>query len=205
MAVAPVIGIHGAFSPPGSLNLAYPAEKRYIFEWRWDMNKKAEKGTPVPMVMLILVLCVSLFFNLVQLGQRLTMDAGFRMPDGDAVAGEEAFAQLQCNQCHTVAGVERFSTVAVNDGLDVHLGGEVRVVKSYGELVTAIVHPDESIRPDVMNRYELPNGRTLMPDYTARMTTRQMVDLVTFLQEHYEVAIPEYPGNYYPYGIDVAP
>ena len=169
------------------------------------MNMNAEKRTPVPVIMLILILCVSMFINLVQLGQRLSMDEGFRMPEGDAAAGEETFARLQCAQCHTVEGVERFSTVAVEDGLDVHLGGQVRMVKSYGELVTAIIHPNESIRPDVLQRYDLPNGRTLMPDYTEKMTTRELVDLVTFLQEHYEVAIPEYPSNYYPYGIDVAP
>ena len=169
------------------------------------MNTNATKRTPVPVVLLILILCVSLFINLVQLGQRLSMDEGFRMPEGDATAGAEAFAQLQCAQCHTVDGVDRFSVVAIQDGLDVHLGGEVRVVKSYGELVTAIIHPNESIRPDVLRRYDLPGGKTLMPDYTGKMTTRQLVDLVTFLQEHYEVAIPEYPSNYYPYGIDVAP
>jgi hypothetical protein len=104
-----------------------------------------------------------------------------------------------------VEGVDRFSSVEVEEGLDVHLGGQVRMVKTYGELVTAIIHPDESIRPDVMKKYDLPDGKTLMPDYTSKMTTRQMIDLVTFLQSHYEVAVPEYPSNYYPYGIDVAP
>lgn len=169
------------------------------------MNKTDKKQTSRGLVILVVILCLSLFFNLVQLGQRLSSDRGFRMPTGDAVAGEEAFASLQCAQCHTVQGVDRFSEVAVADGLDVNLGGQVRIVKSYGELVTAIIHPNESIRPDVLRRYDLPNGNTLMPDYTEKMTTRQLVDLVTFLGEHYEVVMPEYPSNYYPYGIDVAP
>ena len=169
------------------------------------MNTNVKKRTPGPILILILILCVSLFINLVQLGERLAMDEGFRMPEGNAEAGAEAFAQLQCNRCHTVDCDQRFSEIELTDGLQVHLGGQVRIVKTYGELVTAIIHPNESIRPDVLRRYQMPNGKSLMPDYTARMTTRQLIDLVTFLESHYQVAIPEYPSNYYPYGIDVAP
>jgi mono/diheme cytochrome c family protein len=31
---------------------------------------------------------------------------GFRLPDGDAVAGREAFLYMQCQQCHTIDGEE---------------------------------------------------------------------------------------------------
>ena len=44
-----------------------------------------------------------------------------------------------------------------------------------------------------------------MPDYTNTMTTRQLIDLVSYLQDHYKVVIPEQPINYYPYGVDLIP
>ena len=169
------------------------------------MNTSSQNRRGVAILILALLFLVSLFMNLVQLGQRMSMDVGFRMPAGEEMAGQEAFASLDCTRCHTVVGVDRFSEVDVDQGLEVPLGGPVHVVKTYGELVTAIIHPDESIRPDVMQKYDLENGLSLMPDYTTRMTTRQMIDLVTFLENHYQVEKPDFPSNYYPYGIEVAP
>ena len=31
---------------------------------------------------------------------------GFRLPDGDAEAGRETFLYMQCNQCHTIEGMQ---------------------------------------------------------------------------------------------------
>jgi hypothetical protein len=44
-------------------------------------------------------------------------------------------------------------------------------------------------------------GDSLMPDYTQLMTVQQMTDLVTFLQEHYDIDAPVYApqGLGYPY------
>ncbi len=44
-----------------------------------------------------------------------------------------------------------------------------------------------------------------MPDLTRQMTTRQLIDLVTYLEDKYRVVLPDYPTNYYPYGLDVIP
>jgi mono/diheme cytochrome c family protein len=125
-------------------------------------------------------------------------EKGFRLPPGDALAGEEAFAALNCAECHTVYESARFDTLPEDQNLHVELGGEVHVVKSYGELVTAIIHPSESIRKDEYAKYVDADGNSTMPDLTNQMTTRQLIDLVTYLQEHYDVVLPELPDNYYP-------
>ncbi|HSH09707.1 MAG TPA: hypothetical protein VK995_04930 [Oceanipulchritudo sp.] len=130
---------------------------------------------------------------------------GFSLPPGDSAAGYQAFVDLRCSNCHSVFGEEAFSRPPEYADLLVPLGGEVRVVKTYGELVTAIIHPSESIRPDVHRKYVTLEGKSIMPDYTNLMTTRQLIDLVTYLQEHYKVVIPQQPTNYYPYGVDLAP
>jgi hypothetical protein len=126
---------------------------------------------------------------------------GFRLPTGDSEAGLKAFVDLGCYNCHSVAGEAEFERPPEYEGLIVPLGGKVRVVKTYGELVTAIIHPKESIRPDEYDKYVDESGESLMPDLTAVMKTRELIDLVTYLQDHYEVVIPRYPSNYNPYGI----
>jgi sulfur-oxidizing protein SoxX len=128
--------------------------------------------------------------------------AGFRLPPGDALAGEHAFHELGCAQCHSVSGSTVYRRPADASELHVVLGGPVHVVKTYGELVTAIIHPDESIRPDVLRKMAEEDPHTPMPDLTRKMTTRQMIDLVTYLQAQYKVQLPEYPRNYYPYGME---
>ena len=130
----------------------------------------------------------------------MASEPGFRIPAGNPDRGLVAFNELRCAQCHTVAGVDAFTVEPYEDGLVVPLGGEVYRVKTYGELITAIIHPSESIRPDVLQRYDMPDGKSLMPDYTGAMTTGQLLDIATFLEGHYHVTIPDYPVTYTPYG-----
>lgn len=130
---------------------------------------------------------------------------GFRLPPGDDDAGMEAFVELGCVSCHSVKNSTRFPLPASPADWHVMLGGEVGVIKTYGELVTAIIHPSESIRPDVRRTLVDEEGKSIMPDLTGQMTTRQLIDLVTYLQHEYEVVLPDYPINYYPYSLDVIP
>ena len=127
---------------------------------------------------------------------------GFRLPPGDIEAGKVAFRDLRCIDCHSVKDSEDYPMPERPQEWHVVLGGEIHVVKTYGELVTAVIHPSESIRPEVHKLLENPDGSSIMPDLTAQMTTRQMIDLVTYLQEQYTVVIPQYPMNYYPYEIE---
>jgi hypothetical protein len=45
---------------------------------------------------------------------------GFRLPDGDADKGRQAFLALKCHRCHKVEGVELPAPVSFN----LTLGGE---------------------------------------------------------------------------------
>lgn len=146
------------------------------------------------------LLIISVFINIVVIWQSVATESGFRIPAGSADKGLVAFEELRCSQCHTVAGVDTFTVEPYEDGLVVPLGGDVYRVKTYGELITAIIHPSESIRPDVLQKYDMPDGQSLMPDYTDKMTTGQLLDIATFLEGHYAVKIPEYPVTYSPYG-----
>jgi hypothetical protein len=130
---------------------------------------------------------------------------GFRLPPGDREAGIAAFGELGCMQCHSVHNSREFPLPEEPQAWHVTLGGTVGRVKTYGELVTAIIHPSASIRPDVRETLVDSEGRSIMPDLTRKMTTRQMIDLATYLQGEYKVVLPEYPSNYYPYGMEVYP
>jgi hypothetical protein len=116
---------------------------------------------------------------------------GFRLPDGDAMRGREAFVALRCNACHHVAGLDlpRQGTGAA----DVALGGETIRVKTYGELVTAIINPSHRIAPGYPeSRVTSADGQSLMALAYLNdvMTVQQLIDLVAFLQSRYEVVPP---------------
>lgn len=130
---------------------------------------------------------------------------GFKLPTGDVEAGLVVYRELGCYACHTVKGVDNAGKPTQPASLVVPLGGKHAVVTTYGELVTAIIHHAESIRPHLREAYLDSEGDILMPDYTRHMTTRELIDLVAFLEAHYKVVIPEYPKNYYPYGFDYMP
>ena len=125
---------------------------------------------------------------------------GFILPLGDAMMGQTTFVALGCVNCHTVDGVSFTGSDEIQSELIVKLGGKLPKVKTYGQLVTAIIHPKAAILNN-LERYMDADGESLMPDYTDIMTVQQMTDLVTFLQEHYDVATPVYDpqGLGYPY------
>jgi sulfur-oxidizing protein SoxX len=73
-------------------------------------------------------------------------EVGFVLPEGDVLAGRQAFLDLQCNQCHTVKG-EVFALLPHADPPYVQLGGSSTRVKTYGQLVTAIINPSPRTSP----------------------------------------------------------
>jgi mono/diheme cytochrome c family protein len=75
---------------------------------------------------------------------RAMSERGFRLPEGNATAGRETFLYMHCNQCHTING-EELPTVAGFEPF-VELGGSLTRVKTYGELVTAIINPSHNRR-----------------------------------------------------------
>ena len=94
----------------------------------------------------VLALGLSLSFLLMPSGDA-EQARGFRLPPGDMEAGAQAFSDLNCAECHTVEGSDRFSQIPENADLHVVLGGQVHVVKTYGELVTAIITEEGVFAP----------------------------------------------------------
>ena len=126
-------------------------------------------------------------------------ERGFRLPDGDAAAGKQAFVDLNCSACHSVEGVTPSQSPS---GTAVFaLGGETTRVRTYGELVTSIINPSHRIavvsEPSAIGA----DGKSLMESAALndRMTVRQLTDLVAFLQTQYEVVPPPYNPYAYAY------
>jgi len=127
------------------------------------------------------------------------MGKGFRLPDGKVEQGQAAFLDLKCHQCHTVAGISLPKPDSPSQ-VAFELGGEVRKVKSYGELVTSIIQPQHIVSPEYLEKLgkgQRAGAASPMPDFNARMTVSQLTDVVTFLHSHYQKAPP--PGVNYPY------
>ena len=124
--------------------------------------------------------------------------AGFRLPDGNANAGREVFLYMHCHQCHSVSGDE-LPAVAGEGPPYVQLGGPVSRVKTYGELVTAIINPSHKLAPGYAEDVVSENGESKMPVYNQFMTVQELIDLVAYLQSRYEVVAPPYDYRIYPY------
>ena len=122
--------------------------------------------------------------------------SGFRLPDGDVEAGKVAFAESGCMKCHAVEGAE-FADSVEKGPLQVKLGGKVRRVRTYGELVTAIINPSHDIAPGAKDAVT-ESGTSLMPDYNQAISVQQMIDLVAFLQSTYEEYLPKDYDPYFP-------
>jgi hypothetical protein len=122
---------------------------------------------------------------------------GFILPEGDAAQGQETFVELGCPACHTVAKTE--ITQPEGAPFSVQLGGKFLQVKHYGDLLTSIVNPDHRVLPPY-NKESASEGKVTspMPDFTQKMSVRQMIDVVEFLHGKYE-KMPNYGGKYYYY------
>ena len=110
---------------------------------------------------------------------------GFSLPEGDPDRGKQAFVDLKCYTCHEVRGVNDLPEPGDTVEAPVLVGGQVARVKTYGDLVTAIIHPSHQLTEDLQGRWEEQSGMSPMPEFNDSMTVRQMTDLVTFLQPSY--------------------
>ena len=110
---------------------------------------------------------------------------GLSLPDGNIENGKKAFLALQCNTCHRVNGVELPPPVATAP-TNIVLGGEVTMIRTYGELVTSVINPSHGLAPG-FKKEQIKEGKlSPMPDFNDVMTVRQMIDLVAFLQSRYK-------------------
>ena len=116
---------------------------------------------------------------------------GFRLPDGSPERGRAAFLALRCTACHSVVGLN--APDQGNGIANVTLGGETVRVKSYGELVTAIINPSHRIAPGYpLSQVTTADGQSLMALAYLNdiMTVQQLIDLVAFLQASYQLVPP---------------
>ena len=127
---------------------------------------------------------------------RTMSERGFRLPDGDAMAGRETFLYMHCNQCHTIKG-EELPTIPGFEPF-VELGGAVTRVRTYGELVTAVINPSHKLAQGYPEELVSEDGKSKMYVYNGFMTVQELTDLVMFLQPHYDVVPPEFHYRVYP-------
>ncbi len=118
--------------------------------------------------------------------QRYTT-AGFHLPlNGDVERGKAAFVELGCNSCHKVSGVDLPGPTATPP-VPVKLGGQSSRRLSDAYLVTAMLEPNYHLAPGPRDAAITAGGHSRMPSFTDKMTVRQMVDIVAFLQSHYVI------------------
>jgi len=142
--------------------------------------------------LLLLSCSVTLLFTACQ--PKLESPRGFRLPDGDVDKGKVAFVQLECYRCHQISGVE-LPSPPEKAQVDITLGGQIYRVKTYGELVTSIINPTHVVSPKYRDSFTDEDGKSNMPDHNDKMTVKQMIDLVSFLQSRYKLTHPEYNYN----------
>ena len=121
---------------------------------------------------------------------------GFALPEGDTSSGKQVFLELGCNGCHSVAEIayrpvatqiERLGQ-AVSTSVNVPLGGQTTRYRTQGDLVASIIHPDHKMS----RRYDRSAATTDSPMVSSNevMTVQELIDLVAFLQEAYEIKTP---------------
>jgi sulfur-oxidizing protein SoxX len=118
--------------------------------------------------------------------------AGFRLPgDGNAERGQQTFVEFGCYSCHGVSGLNLPRPTAPPPA-PVVLGGEVDEKVSDTYLLMAMMDP--SYRLASFPKDQTSRGGLRMPNFAEKMTVRQMVDVVTFLQSRY-VVLPPSPNS----------
>jgi mono/diheme cytochrome c family protein len=144
-----------------------------------------------------LFLLFALFLAIGGCNQNSKSSSGFRLPDGDANRGREVFLYMQCNECHTIADTE-LPAIPFADPAYVELGGKVAIVKTYGDLVTSIINPSHKLASGYTREKISEDGESNMYTYNRHMTVQELIDLVAFLQPHYDVVPPQFDYRVYP-------
>ena len=119
---------------------------------------------------------------------------GFRLPEtGDVERGRAAFVELECTRCHSVYKSE-LPEYPEERPVHVVLGGLVEGLMTDGYLVSGIINPSHRFGRGSGEAPVSVEGESRMPDFSRRMTVRQLIDIVAFLQSKYELAPPHIQG-----------
>ncbi|MBI4626521.1 MAG: c-type cytochrome [Verrucomicrobia bacterium] len=117
---------------------------------------------------------------------------GFKFPEGDAARGRAAFVELKCVKCHRVDGVDGLPAPTESPDKVLTLGGEVVRLRTYGDLVTAVIHPSAGISEKYIAEQRGAVKKSPMEPVNDSMTVAQMLDIVTFLHPRYKKLAPLY-------------
>lgn len=114
---------------------------------------------------------------------RLPVNWQFTLSEGDPVAGEKAFAKMQCYSCHTVPGKRFVDPSQKSGGIGPDLTPAVaRLPREY--LAESVVNFDRFFAHGQYRlRYHAPDGSSRMGDYTEIMTVRELIDIVEFIKQ----------------------
>jgi len=116
--------------------------------------------------------------------RNVRMGKGFVFPEGDAGRGKQAFTDLECYNCHRVEGVFDLPAPTASPEKVLVLGGKVAQLRTYGDLVTAIIHPKYELSDKWPGRANA--GESPMRVSNETMTVTQLLDIVTFLHPKYQ-------------------
>ena len=143
---------------------------------------------------LLVIFSIVAAFGLTSCEPKATSGVGMKLPEGDIERGKATFADLKCNRCHTITGIE---VAAFEGGWDppLELGGTVYRVKTYGDLVTSITNPDHVISKKFKDQVA-ETGVSPMPSLIDEMRVGQLIDLVALLHSSYVKYQPDYEYDY---------
>ncbi len=122
---------------------------------------------------------------------------GFSLPKGDAQRGQHMFVRMECTACHTVSGVE-LPDPDETLNISLMLGGEVRQIKTYADLVTSIINPSHKITTRYAEKLAKKGEVSKMPIYNDLLTVTDLIDIVAFLEPRYKLQ-PYSPTGYRPF------
>jgi sulfur-oxidizing protein SoxX len=155
------------------------------------ISLRLKQATPVTLKALALGAC-----TLLLLPGCTEESNGFALPAGDMAQGKATFVALGCNGCHSVADIEHTAIDAEIERLgkpatakvNVPLGGKTTRYRTQGELVASIINPDHKISLS----YDRAAATTDSPMIAVNeaMTVQQLIDLVAFLQDEYDIRTP---------------
>lgn len=146
---------------------------------------------------IVLSLLVLIAAGLIGCDRDPMSEVGFRLPEGDPMAGRDAFLYMQCHQCHSIEGVE-LPPLPLSDPPYVELGGSVTRVKTYGQLVTAIINPSHKLADGYPENLVSDDGVSKMYMYNGYMTVQELIDIVMYLQPQYDLVVPKFHYRTYP-------
>ena len=141
------------------------------------------------MNMLRFTFAIGLLATVLGCGHTSPPAAEFVLPAGDVELGKATFLEMRCYDCHSISGVDLPVAEEPNQAV-VELGGNVTKVRSYADLVTSIVNPSHKLAQGYNAVLVASGGKSNMTNYNEAMTVAELINLVAFLEQQYNV-VPE--------------